>query len=146
MKKSLLLSACSLIASLILAMGQMNLGVATEVLVHRQARAWETGDVMGIIRDFAPDAVFVAGGVTFQGVEAIKKAAEDYFRQFTETKVTIKRMIFDDFQGAVEWDWSDRNLKTGKISQAEDAIIFELQDNGKIIYWREYIEKVSKKS
>ncbi len=50
-------------------------------------------------------------------------------------------MIIEDNQGAVEWDWSDRNKKTGQQSEAEDAIIFELQDDGKIIYWREYIEK-----
>ena len=50
-------------------------------------------------------------------------------------------MIIEDNQGAVEWDWSDRNKKTGQQSEAEDAIIFELQDDGKISYWREYIEK-----
>ena len=59
----------------------------------------------------------------------------------TDTKVKIKRTIFKDRQGAVEWDWSDRHKKTGKPSAAEDAIIFELRDDGKITYWREYIQK-----
>jgi limonene-1,2-epoxide hydrolase len=40
----------------------------------------------------------------------------------------------------VEWDWRDQNRKTGKEGFAEDAIVFELA-NGKILYWREYIEK-----
>ena len=111
-------------------------------MVKRQAVAWETQNVSSLVADFAPDAVFIAGGFTFEGVDAIQKAAEDYFRQFKDTEVEIKRIIIEDRQGAVEWDWSDRNAKTGKPSAAEDAIIFELNNEGKITYWREYIEKV----
>ncbi len=114
-------------------------------IVKRQATAWENQDTPTLIADFAPDAVFKAGGFTFKGKKAIQKAAEDYFKQFEATKVTIKRIIEEGNQGAVEWDWSDRHKKTGKPSAAEDAIIFELQDDGKIIYWREYIEKVKVK-
>ena len=114
-------------------------------MVKRQAAAWENQDVPSLINDFAPDAIFKAGGFTFKGKKAIQKAASDYFGQFEATKVTIKRIIEEENRGAVEWDWSDRNKKTGKPSAAEDAIIFELQDDGKIIYWREYIEKVKVK-
>ena len=119
----------------------MNSATDVEAMVKRQAKSWESQDVSTLIGDFDPDAVFVAGGFTFQGIDAIQKAAEDYFSQFQDTKVTIKRIIIDDRQGAVEWDWSDRHKKTGKPSAAEDAIIFELHEDGKIIYWREYIEK-----
>ena len=56
---------------------------------------------------------------------------------------SFKRIIIDDYQGAVEWDWSEGQKKTGQQSEAEDAIIFEVQDDGKISYWREYIEKKS---
>ena len=112
-----------------------------QALVARQAEAWETQDVATLISDFAPDAVFKAASFTFTGVEAIKKAAEDYFRDFTDTQVEIKRVIIEGNMGAVEWDWRDRNQKTGKPSAAEDAIIFELRDDGKIVYWREYIER-----
>ena len=119
----------------------MNSESATKALVERQAKAWETQDVATLMADFAPDAVFKAAGFTFDGAEAIQKAAEDYFRGFTDTQVEIKRVIIEANQGAVEWDWSDRNKKTGNPSAAEDAIIFELRDDGKIVYWREYIEK-----
>lgn len=122
----------------------MNLGSTLETIIKRQAMAWEMGDVSSIVRDFAPDAIFIAGGNTFRGVEAIKKAAEDYFREFSDTKVIIKRMIIDDRQGAVEWNWRDRNQQTNRQSQAEDAIVFEVGADGKIIYWREYIEKKNK--
>jgi uncharacterized protein (TIGR02246 family) len=136
----------SLIVFLVIVVGQMNLGSARQVIlqeiVERQAKAWQTGDAFGIVHDFAPNALFIAGDYTFEGTEAIKQAANDYFRQFTDTKITIKRVIIEKNQGAVEWSWSDRNIKTGKASQAEDAIIFELQADGKIIYWREYIQTI----
>ena len=132
----------ALVASLlVIFIGQMNSAPDIQAMVKRQALTWETGDVSSLVRDFAPDAIFIAGGSTFEGIEAIKTAAEDYFQQFDDTKVTIKRVIISDRQGAVEWDWSDRNIKTGERTEAEDAIIFELQDDGKIGYWREYIEK-----
>jgi uncharacterized protein (TIGR02246 family) len=129
-----------LIAFLFLSLGQMNSEQAIGAMVERQASAWENADASAIVRDFAEDAIFIAAGTKFSGKAAIKQAAEDYFAQFTDTKVIIKRIIIDGVQGAVEWDWSDRNKKTGQNSQAEDAIIFELKD-GKIVYWREYIEK-----
>ena len=133
----------ALIVASLFFLGQMNSAPNIHALIEKQALAWERGDVSSIVEDFAPNAVFIAGGHTFQGRKAIQKSAENYFRQFKDTKVKIKRVIIDDNRGAVEWDWSDRHRKTGKQSEAEDAIIFELQDDGKIIYWREYIEKKS---
>ncbi len=140
-KNQVLASIVSVLIFALFFSGQINSEPAMEAMVKKQALAWEQADVSSIVEDFAPSATFIAAGHIFQGVEAIQKAAEDYFRQFTDTKVTIKRVILEGNQGAVEWDWSDRHKQTGKQSEAEDAIIFELQDNGKIVYWREYIEK-----
>lgn len=137
----ILIFIISLLFSLIIFSGQMNSEPAIQAMVKKQALAWSQADVSSIVEDFAPNATFIAAGYVFQGKEAIQKAAEDYFRQFTDTKVAIKRVIIDGNQGAVEWDWSDRQKQNGQLSEAEDAIIFELQDDGKIIYWREYIEK-----
>ena len=109
-------------------------------MVERQARAWESQDVAGIVDDFASDAVFIAAGFRFDGREQIAKAARDYFQKFHRTSVEIKRIVIDDNKGAVEWDWRDRDRKSNKEGFAEDAIVFELE-NGKIVYWREYIEK-----
>ena len=109
-------------------------------MVERQAKAWESQDVTGIIDDFTEDAVFIAAGFRFDGREQIAKAARDYFQKFHRTSVEIKRIVIDGSQGAVEWDWRDRERKSNKEGFAEDAIIFELQE-GKIFYWREYIEK-----
>jgi uncharacterized protein (TIGR02246 family) len=109
-------------------------------IVSRQAHAWEQQDAQAIVDDFAKDAIFIAAGFKFTGKQQIKKAAQDYFKQFHHTSVTIKRTVVDGDCGAVEWDWRDQNRKTGKEGFAEDAIVFELA-NGKILYWREYIEK-----
>ena len=111
-----------------------------EEMVIRQARAWENQNAEAIANDFAEDALFIAAGFRFEGKQGIKKAAKDYFKDFHQTKVEIKRIIIEDNKGAVEWDWRDRNRKTNKEGFAEDAIVFELAE-GKIIYWREYIEK-----
>jgi uncharacterized protein (TIGR02246 family) len=132
----------SFIVCLIIIVRQMNSGLAIDAMVERQALAWKTGDTLGIVRDFAPNALFIAGDYTFEGIEAIEQAANDYFRQFTDTKITIKRVIREKNQGAVEWTWSDRNIQTRKVARAEDAIVFELQADGKIIYWREYIQPI----
>jgi len=111
-------------------------------LVERQASAWETADSDKIIADFADNSLFVVPGSQCRGKEEIKAAAESYFAEFADTKVTIKRIIVNGDQAAVEWTWSEKNKETGKTSQAEDAIIFELEE-GKIKYWREYIDKES---
>ncbi len=111
-------------------------------LVERQANAWETANPDQIVADFAEDSVFIVPGSTFRGKQQIKKAAEGYFAEYTDTKVKIKRIIANGNEVAVEWSWNERNKETGKNSQAEDAIIFELEE-GKIKYWREYIDKES---
>jgi uncharacterized protein (TIGR02246 family) len=111
-------------------------------LVQRQANAWEAADSDKIIADFADDALFIVPGALCRGKEEIKAAAESYFAEFVDTKVTIKRIIVKGDEGAIEWTWSEKNKQTGQTSQAEDAIIFELEQ-GKIKYWREYIDKES---
>ncbi|WP_049802813.1 nuclear transport factor 2 family protein [Gloeothece verrucosa] len=65
--------------------------------------------------------------------------ATDYWQNTEETQIQIKRIISQGNQGAIEWQWSDTDKKTGKKQLATDAIIFELE-GGKIKYWREYID------
>jgi uncharacterized protein (TIGR02246 family) len=108
-------------------------------LVERQASAWEAADSEGIIADFAEASAFVVSGSTFRGKQEIKEAAEEYFAEFTDTQIMIQRLIANGNEAAVEWTWRDKKRETGETSYAEDAIIIELED-GKIIYWREYID------
>lgn len=116
-----------------------------EQIIARQVNAWQEGNSEQIITDFAEDGIFIAPGKKITGKEAIQKAADDYFNMFSNTQITIKQIILAENKGAIEWTWQDKNRETGKISYAEDAIIFQLQNN-KIIYWREYIENKSQES
>ncbi|MEL6578918.1 MAG: nuclear transport factor 2 family protein [Cyanobacteria bacterium J06621_12] len=111
-----------------------------EAMVVRQAQAWEKQDVKAIADDFAEDAVFIAAGFKFLGKQKIEQAARDYFEQFHQTTVEIKNIIIEGDKGAVEWEWRDHRRNNGQEGFAEDAIVFKLRE-GKIIYWREYIEK-----
>ncbi|MEC4891587.1 MAG: nuclear transport factor 2 family protein [Oscillatoria sp. PMC 1051.18] len=111
-------------------------------LIARQVNGWETANADQIIADFAEDGLFIVPGSTSQGKQAIKQAVENYFANYTDTKITVKRIVFNGKVGAVEWDWQQKKKETGEISLAEDAIIFELE-NGKIQYWREYIDTKS---
>ncbi len=107
-------------------------------IVERQIQAWETADSDKLIADFAEDSWFIVPGSTFRGKQQIKAAANQYFLEFTATKVIIKRIIVSGNEGTVEW--RDKNKATGEESLAEDAIVFELEQ-GKIKYWREYIDR-----
>ena len=111
-------------------------------IVERQAKAWQTADSDKIIADFAEESFFIVPGFTYRGKQQINESAETYFAKFTDRKITIKRIIVKGNEGAVEWSWSEKNRKTGEESQAEDALVFELE-GGKIKYWREYIDKQS---
>lgn len=111
-------------------------------IIEKQANAWETADSNKIIADFADDGLFIVPGSSLRGKQQIKEAADNYFAEFTDTKVTIKRIIVNGNEGAVEWSWREKNKKTGEESLAEDAIIFEMEKE-KIKYWREYIDKPS---
>ncbi|MGF1477936.1 MAG: nuclear transport factor 2 family protein [Cyanophyceae cyanobacterium] len=111
-------------------------------LIEKQARGWENADSKSIIEDFAEEALFVVPGSVFKGRSAIKAAAEDYFSQFSQTQITIDRIVVSGNEGVVEWRWSDVNDRTGEKTLADDAIVFELED-GKIKYWREYIDTQS---
>ena len=126
-----------------IALSPINLNLGNSMIheiVVRQAEAWKKSDAEAIIADFAENAIFIVPGSTFSGKEAIKTAAKDYFAQFKPTKVEIIRVIAEGDRGAVEWTWQDENKTTKRQSYAEDAIILELRD-GKIIYWREYIDQ-----
>lgn len=110
-------------------------------LIKRQAQAWSMANPDKIVADFAEDALFIAPSLQIKGKQQIKQAAQDYFASYHNVKIKIHRIIANGNQGAVEWSWSEVNRETGERSEAEDAIIFELE-SGKIQYWREYIELV----
>lgn len=110
-------------------------------LVKRQAAAWENEDYQAITADFAPDGVFISPGGRWQGPTAIQQAAVAFFAEAHQVKVNIVRVLFDgQHSGAVEWGWTETRRADQQEYHAEDAIIFELNAAGQIIYWREYFD------
>ncbi|MEB3279114.1 MAG: nuclear transport factor 2 family protein [Lyngbya sp.] len=109
-------------------------------LVNRQANAWLTGDVDKIMADFAEDCLFVISSSRLQGKQQVQQSVEDFFASNSVVNIQIHRIIENGEQGAVEWSWSEVNRQTGERSYTEDGIIFALE-NGKIKYWREYIDQ-----
>jgi uncharacterized protein (TIGR02246 family) len=107
-------------------------------LVNRQAQAWQRNDVETILADFADDALFISPGGRWCGREQIGAAARDFFREAADIQIGVTRVVCDGDQCAVEWTWRETRLIDGSQHSADDAIIFTLQ-NGKIVYWREYI-------
>ena len=108
-------------------------------LVERQAQAWEQANIELALADFAAEGVFISPGGRWQGHAQIRAAAQAFFATATDVKVTVKRVLLDGTQGAVEWVWEETRREDGSRHQVEDAIIFELQDD-KLIYWREYFD------
>ncbi|MEM6282513.1 MAG: nuclear transport factor 2 family protein [Chloroflexota bacterium] len=110
-------------------------------LVERQARAWEAEDYPAMTADFAPDGVFISPGGRWQGHGQIRSAAEAFFAVSHSVRIAIGRVVWDgERMGACEWTWQETRRADGKILRAEDAIVFELDDAGKIVYWREYFD------
>jgi uncharacterized protein (TIGR02246 family) len=107
-------------------------------LVNRQAVAWQTRDAHAISADFATDGVLIAPSGRLTGPDAIREEAESVFASTTAIKITIKRVLIDGDAGAVEWTWTETSARNGQQKTMDDAIIFAVQD-GKIVYWREYI-------
>src|SRR5258708_7322549 len=108
-------------------------------LVQHEAIAWQGRDSQAVSEDFAPDGVLISPSVRLVGSVAVRAAAQDVFANLTRIDITIKRIVVEGDQGAVEWTWTETDAKTGRQKTTDDAIIFAVQNN-KIIYWREYIE------
>ena len=111
-------------------------------IVEGQARAWAEGDADTIADGFAERCVFIVPGVRLTDPDQVRRAAIDYFAQFKDTSVEIRRMVVDGDTAAVEWRWCHVNRQTGEATRADDAIVLQA-DDGKIVYWREYIDTVS---
>ena len=95
-----------------------------------------------ILADFAEEANFVVPGQTVQGKAEIRNFVRQHFADYTHIEVTLRRVISQGLQAAIEWQWKEQHRPTGDRSQADDVIIFQVK-NGKIVYWREYIDTQS---
>lgn len=109
-------------------------------LVQRQAAGWQRGDVEAILADFAEEADFITPGGAWRGHAAIRQAVETFWASVQSVDVQIERVFSDGEQGAVEWRWSEVRRSTEQRHNADDAIIFIVNEQGRITYWREYFD------
>ncbi|MCE7982671.1 MAG: nuclear transport factor 2 family protein [Caldilinea sp. CFX5] len=109
-------------------------------LVQRQAVNWQRGDADAILADFAEDADFISPGGTWRGHAAIRQAVENFWDSVHSAEVQVDRVFGDGAQWAVEWRWSEVRRSDGQRHSADDAIIFTVNEQGKITYWREYFD------
>jgi uncharacterized protein (TIGR02246 family) len=101
--------------------------------------AWVAGDAEALAHLFTVDAQLIVPGQRWQGQAKIREEVAKFVRLYTDVKITIHRIIIEGNLAAVEWHYEDIEKATGKRSQADDAIVIEVQ-NGRISYWREYFD------
>ena len=107
-------------------------------LVYNHAKAWETGDLALLDSVLHEDVVFAYPGRRLNKQETLKDL-EDYSKTFNDTKIYFNKIIVNDDDVAVEWQFASTNAKTGNRTAVSDAIIGKIKD-GKIIVWKEYLD------
>ena len=113
-------------------------------MLERQAHAWTIGDFSDAASDWHPDGVLTAPGnrVPF---EALARTIAAFHRDYGDLVVTITN-VFASADGrriALEWLWEVSRRKDGARSLTEDAILIDLDSDGKILSWREYFDTAS---
>jgi ketosteroid isomerase-like protein len=113
---------------------------AARQLVERQARAWEKQDFTLASGDWLPTAVLMSPEGNTPAAQ-MPASMKDYFKDFSDLKVTIKNVFAspDGSKVAIEWDWAITRRKDGKRGVSHDAILVDLK-GGKIASWREYYD------
>jgi len=107
-------------------------------LVKRQAQAWEKRDFAIAADDWLPDGeLFSPGGRVVK--KNMQSAMLDYFKNFTDLKVTVNEMFLseDGTRLAIQWDWTVTRKRDRKRTTTHDAILVRLV-RGKIATWNEY--------
>lgn len=108
-------------------------------LIEQARNAWITRDADALTQLFTPNGELIVPGQRWQGQARIQEEISKFAQQYTEVSITIKRVIVDGNQAAVEWHYEDTEKATGKRNKADDAIVIEIKE-GRISYWREYFD------
>jgi limonene-1,2-epoxide hydrolase len=115
--------------------------VSLRELVLRQARAWEHNDLSLALDDWHPTGVLVSPAGIWQVTDLATEMAKLH-RDYHNLLINIKTIFAtaDGTRLAIEWDWTITRRSDGLTSTTPDAIIAELDQNGKILSWREYFD------
>ncbi|MBI5391146.1 nuclear transport factor 2 family protein [Candidatus Woesearchaeota archaeon] len=107
-------------------------------LVEGHARAWETGDLDLLLSIVHDNITFAYPGRRLNHAELIDDFI-GFAANFRDTKVYISKIVLDEDQVAIEWQFATTRISNGKRQAVSDAIIARIQD-GKIISWKEYLD------
>lgn len=123
------------------------MGLAQEKFVEEFCNAWGDGtdesrpDVDKIISMFAEDAewqLWVPGGPTIKGRAALRDEIHRQMRFATNNKCNIVNVLSNDHM--VMQERSDYAIIRGKECPHQMVAIYELDDDGLIVRWREYLD------
>jgi uncharacterized protein (TIGR02246 family) len=108
-------------------------------LIEQARNAWVARDPDAVAQLFTSDGELIVPGQRWQGQTKIRQEVSKFAEQFIDVSITIRRVVVDGNQAAVEWHYEDTEKRTGKRNKADDAIVLEVKD-GRIVYWREYFD------
>lgn len=113
-------------------------------MLQRQAQAWTDGDFSAAARDWHPDGVLTAPGNRVP-YAALAGTIEKFQRDYRDLAVTITTAFAsaDGRRVALEWLWEVSRRSDGARSATEDAILIDLDADGRVVSWREYFDTAS---
>ena len=115
-----------------------NNSAQVRALVNRQVQAWEKRDFAIAADDWLPNGELFSPG-SHVVKNDMQSAILDYFKNFTDLKVTVNEMFLseDGTRLAIQWDWTVTRKRDRKRATTHDAILVHLV-GGKIATWNEY--------
>lgn len=108
-------------------------------LIEKARGAWIARDIDALTALFSGNAEFIVPGQRLQGKSSIREELKKFVDRYSDVNITIKRVVTDGNQAAIEWHYEDIQKATGQHSATDDVIIIEV-DQGRICYWREYFD------
>jgi uncharacterized protein (TIGR02246 family) len=109
-------------------------------MIEQMAEALMSQDDDAIISFFADDAVMITPSGRLIGKQAIYDAGHGFNQAYTGIVIKVKEVLCCSTKGVVEWSFAETRKSDGYTRIMEDAIVFHLRDDGKVIYWREYFD------
>jgi uncharacterized protein (TIGR02246 family) len=109
-------------------------------MIEQMAEAMMRQDDDAVVSFFADEAVMIAPAGRFTGKQAIYDAGHSFNQAYTGIVIKVKEVICCGNKGVIEWSFAETRKSDGYTHVMEDAIVFHLRDDGKVIYWREYFD------